>query len=693
MSNLQDPPNNQQGLSEQAKNLRDKLNHHSYLYYVLDQPNLDDAQYDRLYRQLVDLETQHPALITPDSPTQRVGDNPIKEFKQVTHPIRLYSLDNVFEFDELQAWQDRLFKQLPEAEQKQLEYVAEMKIDGLAVSLIYEEGVFVCGATRGNGLVGEDITQNIRTIRSIPMKIPVQGELPAPKRLEVRAEVVMPIQSFLKLNEAKQLAGEPEFVNPRNAGAGAMRQLDSRITASRNLDAYFYAANILEGDEAHTPKTHWNNLGYLEKLGFKINPGRKHCRSLEEVEAFITEWDTKRHELPFATDGAVVKVNMLAHQERLGYTAKSPRWAVAYKYTPEVQETIILEIEQSIGRTGIITPVAIMQPVFISGSTVQRASLHNYDELEKKDVRKGDTVRVQKAAEIIPEVIEVVFEKRPQPEPPRIERPTECPVCNAPIEKVEGEVAIRCSNLISCGAQRKNRLEHWVSRQAMDIDGVGPALIDQLVERELVDSPADFYTLTVETFLTLDRMAQKSAENAYNAIQVSKNRPLANLINALGIRHIGKETAQLLARRYGAIDRIAEASMEELAEIEGVGPRIAESIVTFFGELENQNLITRLRELGVTLEEAIETRQSQEPSSTVFAGMTFVMTGKLPTLTREAAEAIIRDNGGKITGSVSKKTDYVLVGEDPGSKYSKAQQLGVKIISEDELMTLIKTSD
>lgn len=591
---------------------------------------------------------------------------------------------------ELVAWQERLQRNLPPEQHGQLDYVAELKLDGLAVSLIYENGLLVRGATRGNGVMGEDITQNLRTIQSIPMRIPVTGDMHVPPRLEVRAEVIMPTQSFLKLNEQRQLAGEPEFANPRNAGAGAVRQLDSRITASRQLDAYFYAAHFLIPGEAKPPQTHWKTLDYLQKLGFKVNPGRQLCRSLAEVQAFIQDWEIRRHDLPFATDGAVVKVNPLAMQDELGFTAKSPRWAVAYKYTPEVQETVVREVELSVGRTGIITPIAIMDPVLISGSTVQRASLHNFDELEKKDVRPGDTVRVQKAAEIIPEVLGVILEKRPSPTPSPVKRPEACPVCLSPVEQVAGEVAIRCSNPTGCGAQRKNRLEHWVSKQGMDIDGVGPSLIEQLVDRGLVDSPADFYRLSVEDFLTLERMAQKSAENAYQAIQASKSRPLANLINALGIRHIGKETAILLADAYGTMEALAQAGLEELSDLDGIGPRIAESIVTFFADLENQNLITALRDLGVSLATPPQSQQASDAPQTL-AGKSIVMTGTLPTLSRTQAETLIRSHGGKVSGSVSKKTDYVLLGEEPGSKYSKAQQLGVKIISEDEFLALIQS--
>jgi DNA ligase (NAD+) len=682
----------QQDIVSRIAQLRQVLNHHNYLYYVLDKPELDDAQYDRLYRELVDLEAAHPELVTPDSPTQRVGDMPIKEFHQVEHPVRLYSLDNVFNGEEMYAWEERLHRALSGINGRvALDFVAELKIDGLAVTLLYEDGQLVRGATRGNGTVGEDITQNIKTIRSIPLTIPVAGDQPVPKLLEVRGEVFMPIDSFLKLNEARQLKGEPEFMNPRNAGAGSVRQLDSRITASRNLDAFFYSATVLE--DGGTPPIHTQKdlIQALRGWGFKTNPGHQHCASLAEVHQFIETWETARHDLNFATDGVVVKVNDIALQRELGYTAKSPRWAVAYKYTPEIQETTVLEIEQSVGRTGIITPIAIMAPVILSGTTVQRASLHNYEELAKKDVRVGDTVRVQKAAEIIPEVLEVVREKRSKdPEPPAITPPTHCPVCGSPAEKVPGEVAIRCSNPGGCGAQRKNRLEHWVSRAAMDIDGVGPALIEQLVERNLVDTPADFYQLTVEDFLTLERMAQKSAENAFNAIQASKDRPLANLVFALGIRHVGKETATILARLFGSTDRLSTATVDELSAVEGIGPRIAESIVEFFGAEENQRLLACLRERGVRLE-AAESEQAPPQASQTLAGQSFVLTGTLPTLTREQAEGLIRSHGGKVSSSVSKKTSYLLLGEDPGSKFAKAQQLGVKILTEVEFLALIQS--
>jgi DNA ligase (NAD+) len=671
--------------------LRNQLNRHNYLYYVLDKPEIEDYAYDQLYRELVMLEQAHPDLITPDSPTQRVGDHPLKEFQTVEHPVRLYSLDNVFDETELIAWEKRIERVLG-CDENAVDYVAELKIDGLAVSLIYEAGHFVRGATRGNGVTGEDITQNLKTIKSIPMKIPVSGTAKPPARMEVRGEVFMSKEAFLKLNQQRSLNGEPEFANPRNAGAGSVRQLDSRITASRNLDAFFYAATILEDGQGFKLKTHWETLEYLAALGFKTNPGREHCQGLSEIMEFVHRWDTDRRALSFATDGVVIKVNSLALQADLGYTAKSPRWAVAYKYIPEVQETRVIDIEFSVGRTGVITPVAIMEPVVISGSTVQRATLHNFEELAKKDVRPGDTVRVQKAAEVIPEVIEAVLEKRPSSATEPVQPPTHCPVCNAPVTQTAGEVALRCSNPPGCPAQVLRRLEHWVSKGAMDIDGVGPALLEQLVQRGLVDSPANLYKLSIDDFLSLERMAEKSAENAYTAIQKSKEQPLFRLINALGIRHVGQETAILLAETYGSIRALCEASLDDLANIHGIGMKVAESIMVFLADPGNQQLLSDLESLGLRMMETTVPNRLDE-SQQIFKDKTFVLTGTLPTLSRQDATELIRRYGGKVSGSVSKKTSYVLAGEEAGSKLVKAQELDVTILHEPDLLAMIQDAD
>ncbi len=674
---------------KRIEELRRKLDRHNYLYYVLDRPEITDPEYDMLYRELVSLEERHPELITPGSPTQRIGAAPVKEFQSVRHPSRMYSLDNVFDENELKAWEERLYRQ-SDATPGTIDYVAELKIDGLAVSLIYENGKLVRGATRGDGMTGEDITSNIRTINSIPMSLPTPGAPgrpgDIPRRMEVRGEVFMPVESFLKLNEEQQLKGEKEFANPRNAGAGTVRQLDPRITASRNLDAFFYSLSILEGPGERVPRTQWESLELLSDLGFKINPGRAHCKDLNAVLDFIRHWDTHRKDLNFATDGAVIKVNSLGLQDVLGYTAKSPRWAAAWKYPPEIRETRVIEIEHSVGRTGVITPVAIMEPVNLSGTTVQRASLHNFDELEAKDVRKGDTVKVHKAAEIIPEVLEVVLSKRPS-DARRELRPETCPICGTPTTKIGDEVALRCPNRTGCPAQQRNRLEHWVSKSAMDIDGIGPSLLEQLLDKGLVSSPADLYRLTMDDFMGLERMGEKSAENAVKAIEASKTRPLSSLINALGIRHVGKETAILLANAFPGIDELAEATLEKLTEIEGVGPQVAESIQVYFADLEHRNLIHELKELGVNTVQQPSAEDESIPK--IFEGQTFVLTGTLPTLKRAEAEALIRKRGGKTSGSVSKKTDFVLAGEEAGSKYVKAQELGVKIISEEEFLSMI----
>jgi DNA ligase (NAD+) len=683
---------NEIAVEERIRNLREQIHYHNYRYYVLDAPKITDSQFDELIKALQDLEREHPELVTPDSPTQRVGGEPLAEFSQVNHLNRLYSLDNAFSLADLQSWEERIKRTLPENRLEELSYVAELKLDGLAISLLYEDGILIQGATRGNGVVGEDITQNLRTIRSIPLKIPPQGtNQKHPQKLEVRAEAVMPIESFFKINEARILKGEPEFANPRNACAGSLRQLDSRITASRNLDAMFYTGIVIENGEHPPIKTHWDMLTFLQALGFKLNPARRRCKNLEEAMAFITEWEQKRTELGFTTDGAVLKVDSLDLQEILGYTAKSPRWAIAYKYPAEVRETLVEDIEFSVGRTGVITPIAIMKPVKLAGTTVQRASLHNFDELQKKDIRVGDTVRVQKAAEIIPEVLSVTLEKRP-PEAIGVEEPSQCPICNALTVRFPGEVALRCSNPAGCGAQRKNRLEHWVSKVGMDIDHVGPALIHQLVEANLVDSPADFYKLTVSDFLTLERMGDKSAQNAYQSIQDSKNRPFCALVNALGIPHVGKETAILLAQYFPSIDLLVNATVEALIEIEGIGPKVADSIVGFFAELENQNLVTELKHYEIKMisenrAEAFKDVDTGHP----FYGKSFVMTGTLPHLTREEAEQMIRHCGGKISSSISKKTDYLLLGDNPGSKYDKALKLNIPLLSEENFKQIVST--
>ncbi|MBK8190573.1 MAG: NAD-dependent DNA ligase LigA [Vampirovibrionales bacterium] len=676
---------------ERLDALRQTLDRHNYLYYVLDKSELPDADYDALYRELLALEARHPDWVTFDSPSQRVGAAPAAGFQTIRHPQRLYSLDNVFNPAELRAWQERLAKQA-DIDSQRLRYVAELKIDGLAISLVYENGALRYGATRGDGLEGEDITASLKTIRSIPLRAPVTGMLDAPfelpERFEIRGEAFMPTQSFIRLNEEQRAKGQKEFANPRNAAAGSLRQLDPQIAASRQLDAFFYGVTPLSGETGAS--TQWERLAWLRAMGFKTSPACAACNSIEAVQDFIAHWEGRRAELSFATDGAVVKVDDLALQDALGYTAKSPRWAVAWKYPPEIRQTRVEAIELSVGRTGVITPVAIMSPVFISGSLVQRASLHNFDELAARDVRVGDVVRLQKAAEIIPEILDVVLGERPDPPPAPVSPPTQCPACQTPVVRREGEIALRCPNRSECPAQLANRLEHWASRAAMNIDGLGPALIEQLLNAELASSPADLYQLTPESLMTLDRMAAKSAQNVYEAIQASRQRPLASVLFGLGIRHVGKETALALAQRFHSVDALMEASIEDLAAVDGVGALVAESVALFFADADNRILIDALRARGVRLAESPS--QADAALSDALAGKTLVLTGTLPTLKRAEAETLIRRHGGKLSSSVSKKTDFVLAGESPGSKYDKALALGVAVLDEAAFLSLLASA-
>jgi DNA ligase (NAD+) len=722
MSTPSTPSSKNLPVAERLRQLRDELLHHSTLYYAADAPEIGDATYDALYREFIELETAHPEtaaelkqqLQTSGAetpwPTTQVGipeaalfEQSDKALKKITHPKRMYSLDNVFNETELRAWMARVAKQvnapakstLPddgnEAEAVATElitpsFVAELKIDGLAVSLIYKNGQFATGATRGNGLVGEDITPNLKTVADLPHTLNTNNP---PPRLETRGEVFMSVTSFQKLNQQRHADGEPEFANPRNAAAGSLRQLDVSITAARQLSAFIYSLDILEASNPEQkPASHQEALESLEAFGFPVNPNRTVCQTAEELLAFITHWDTARHGLPYATDGVVIKVNELALQEKLGHTSKSPKWAVAYKYAPDVCETTVLDIEFSVGRTGVITPVAIMTPVLLSGSMVQRATLHNFDELLKKDIRLGDTVRLHKAAEIIPEILGVVLEKRPT-DNPVIAPPQACPICNTGLIQRGEEVAWRCPNLTGCPAQVIGRLRHWVGKGALDIDGVGPALLEQLVDSGKVISAADLYTLTLDDFLSLERMAQKSAENAMQAIQESKNRPLYRLIHGLGIRHVGQETANLLADAFGHLDALREATLQALTTVPGIGEVVAESIVVFFADPENQQLLDDLKHHGLKLE-SDKPLSRQGGATGKLAGLTFVLTGTLPTLSRQEASERIREHGGKVSGSVGKKTDYLLAGEEAGSKLEKAQTLGVKIIDEAGLLALLE---
>ena len=655
-------------VSERINELKDKLNLYSYQYYVEDNPTISDFEYDALYNELVELENQNPLLITPDSPTQRVGAVSTG-FEPHTHKYRLYSLDNTYNDNELIKWYERVQKECGE----NIELVCELKIDGLAIALSYENGLFVRGVTRGDGITGEDITQNLKTIKAIPLK------LFKPANVEVRGEIYMPKSSFDKLNEENLKNGEKLFANPRNAASGSIRQLDSSITAKRDLSIFTYASIIENID--NPPKTHKDSMDLLKSLGFKTNPHIRKVKNIYEAIEFCKEWDTKRFELDYATDGVVIKVDSLACQNELGYTARAPKWATAFKFPPEEISTKLLDIEINVGKTGAITPVAILEPVLLAGSTVSRASLHNFDEIKRLDIRIGDTVLIKKAAEIIPKVIKVMDSEIHNTLPVYVP-PTVCPECGENLITREGEVNLYCPSE-ECSSVVKAKLEYWVSKEAMDIDNVGPSVIEQLYEKNMVKTPADFYKLNQQDFMYLDLVKEKSAFNMYNAIQNSKNRSLARLLTALSIKHVGKETADILSQEYPTLEAIQNAGEEDLAKIQGIGEKIAHSIYCFFKNDKNQKLLFELKELGV--EPPIETSVKTDE----LAGKTFVLTGTLTNMTRNEASDLIKSKGGKTSSSVSKNTSYVIAGENAGSKLDKALNLGVIILNEQEFMKLV----
>jgi len=663
---------------KRVEELRREIEYHNYLYYVLDAPVISDAEFDALVRELEALERQFPELVTPESPTQRVGGQPREGFATVDHLSPMLSLGNAFSEDEVRDFDRRVRNALPG---ETVNYVVEMKIDGLAVSLVYENGLFRRGATRGDGEVGEDVTPNLKTIRSIPLRL-LQ---PAPPVLEVRGEVFMPKEAFARLNEARDAAGEPPFANPRNAAAGSVRQLDPRVTAGRQLDIFVYGIGFAEGAPV---QTHSEALTWLKALGFKVSEHWRICRGIEEVLDLCRFWQEKRFELPYAIDGLVVKVDAFGQQERLGATMKSPRWAVAYKFPPEEAVTVIEDIVVRVGRTGVLTPTAIFAPVRLAGTTVTRATLHNEDIIRERDIRIGDHVVVYKAGEVIPEVLRSLPEKRTGKEVP-FRMPPDCPACGARVIRLPGEVAVRCPN-IACPARLRESLLHYGSRNAMDIDGLGPAIVDQLLERGLVRDVADLYHLRVEDLVPLPRMGPKSARNLVEAIARSKERGLERLIFALGIRHVGERAAKLLAARFGSIDRLAGATEEELTAIPDIGPKIAASVVDFFVTPENRRVIERLAAAGVSMQAAAVA--GPQP----LAGKTFVLTGALERFTRDEAQEIIESLGGRVTSGVSRRTDYVVVGANPGSKYEKAMELirsgthpDLKILDEEEFIRLV----
>ncbi|WP_246163486.1 NAD-dependent DNA ligase LigA [Brasilonema sennae] len=672
---------------QRVQELRQLLQKASLAYYVLDSPIMEDAVYDQLYRELQQLENQYPELVAPDSPTQRVGEKPATQFLSVRHNVPLYSLENAFNIDELKAWEGRWRRQAPNV--GEVEYVCELKIDGSALALTYENGILTRGATRGDGVMGEDITQNVRTIRSIPLRLNVETlrENSLPERIEVRGEAFLPLEVFKQINEERQKVGEAVFANPRNAAAGTLRQLDSRTVARRRLDFFAYTLHIPGRDDASIANTQWEALELLQKLGFRVNPNHKLCPSLEDVAQYYGYWDTERLNLPYMTDGVVVKLNSFKLQEQLGFTQKFPRWAIALKYAAEEAPTRVENIAVNVGRTGALTPLAQMHPVQLAGTTVSRATLHNADRIAQLDIRIGDTVIVRKAGEIIPEVVRVLKELRPENAQSFV-MPSHCPVCSSAVVREMGEAVTRCVN-ISCPAILKGAIEHWVSRDALDIKGMGEKLVHQLVDKGVVHSVADVYNLTEEKLCALERMGKKLAQKLVEAIAQSKNQPWSRVLYGLGIRHVGSVNAQLLTQKFPTVEQLAQASQADIETVHGIGEEIAQSVHQWFHISANQSLISRLKDAGLQFAGAVEeTAVSQ--SHQKFAGKTFVITGTLPTLKRDEAKELIQKAGGKVTDSVSKKTDFLVVGEEAGSKLVKAQELGVRQLSEGELLELLE---
>lgn len=661
-------------IRQEIEKLREIIHYHDYRYYVLNSPEISDAEYDALMRKLEELESKYPEFVTPDSPTQRVAGKPQEAFPSFVHSRPLLSLNNAFSDEEIREFDQRVKRWLGE---DKVEYVVELKIDGLAVNLRYENGIFVRGGTRGDGLTGEDVTPNLKTIRSIPLKL--QGPTP-PQIIEVQGEIFMPKKDFEKLNAERRSSGEVPFANTRNAAAGSLRQLDPNITAKRHLDIFVYSAFFIESD--YQPETHWQALQCLKKLGFKVNPHSKLVSSIDEIIATHKEWEEKRKSLDYDIDGLVVKVNSLRQQERLGATTKSPRWAIAFKFQPTYGLTRVIDIEVNVGRTGTLTPVAVLEPVEVGGVVIKRATLHNEDEIRRKDVRIGDWVTVGRAGEVIPEIVRVIKEKRTGEEKV-FTMPKKCPVCGSQVYREEGEVAWRCINA-SCPAQIKERIKHWASRAAMDIEGLGEKIVDQLVDKGLVKSISDLYRLTKGQLEKLERMGPKSAENLINALERSKKRSLSRFIFALGIRHVGEYIAQLLAENLKDIQKLREAKKEDLLRIEGIGPIVADSIVQFFANPENQKMIDELLNLGIEPQ-----TPEEKPKSSFFTDKVFVVTGALERFSRDEVKKIIEEKGGKAANAVSSRTDFLIVGKNPGSKLKEAENRKIPILTEEEFYKIL----
>jgi DNA ligase (NAD+) len=663
-------------VQDEIQKLREEIERHEHLYYVLDQPVITDAEYDALMRRLQELENEHPELVTPDSPTQRVGGKPREGLQRVEHSTPMLSLDNALNEQELREFDGRVRQLL---KQQPFEYVAELKMDGLSMAAHYRDGRLHQAITRGDGRIGEDVTENARTIRSLPLRINVKKNPALWPAFEVRGEVIMPQKSFERLNASRDSKGLSRFANPRNAAAGALRNLDPRVTARRKLDFVPY---FLLVDGSFPLGSQWEALEMLTQLGFKVNPHRRKCRDLEDLLKFIKHWEEKREELPYEIDGIVVKVDSVKQQRELGFTAKAPRWAIAFKYAARQATTTLESIEVQVGRTGALTPVAHLSPVAVGGVTVARATLHNEDEIARLDVEIGDKVLVERSGDVIPKVVRVVEQGANRH---KFHMPKTCPVCGGHVVREEGEAASRCVNT-NCPARLHESLRHYAQRSVMNIDGVGDALVEQLLQRGLVKSVADLYDLTVEQLTGLDRMGEKSASKIIKNISNSRQQPLWRVLNGLGIPFVGERTAQILADHFGSLDEIAGASLEELQEAEEVGPKVAESIRQFFGEERNRELVERLRRAE------LQFTQAKKPGTRDrLSGLTFVLTGTLPNLTREDAKAKIEAAGGKVSGSVSSKTSYVVAGEDAGQKLAKAKDLGVRILDESGLFAILET--
>jgi DNA ligase (NAD+) len=663
--------------AQRAEALREQIRHHIHQYFVLDAPEISDEAYDALVQELRDLEAAHPQLVTPDSPTQRVGAPPSAAFRTVTHPYPMLSLANAFTEDDLRAWHRRVVAALGEG---RLAFVCELKMDGTAVSLVYEDGGFAGGATRGDGVRGEDVTPNLRTVAPLPLRLREGSPAgPAPKFAEFRGEVYLPLRALDAVNEERARAELPLFANARNAAAGSLRQLDPAITASRPLGLFIYQIGAVPGVRFYT---HAEALRWAEQLGMPVNPHVRRVESLDDVLRYVEEWQTNRAALPYGTDGVVVKVDSLDQQAELGATSQAPRWAIAYKFPAEEAETRVADIWVSVGRTGALTPVAELEPLRVSGVIVRRAGLHNEDELRRKDVRIGDRVIVRRAGEVIPEVVRVLSEKRTGDER-LFEMPKVCPICGSPVERRPGEAVARCTGGATCPAQVLERLIHFASRGGVNMEGVGPRLLQQLLDRGLVEDPADLYRLTKDQILTLERMADKSAENVIAAIDTARHPALGRLIYALGIRHVGEHVAELLAARFKTLEALAAASADDVKAVPGIGPTIAESVAAFFAKDESQALVRKLRQVGV---------EAPAPEASVagpLAGRTFVFTGTLQAMSRRDAAARVQALGGGVTESVAKTIDYLVAGDEPGSKLARAQKAGVRVLDEAAFLRLL----